>query len=94
MKEHKSENKLVTNYRRTPFFLIRAYYPRAGVEFLKELLLAHGVAVFWRGIDASHACTLGSQSDVEDLTNRAGRSFDRAKQTRSGGILPRARIFV
>ncbi len=34
-----------------------------------------------------YACTLGSQRDVEDLTNRAGRSFDRAKQTRSGDIL-------
>jgi membrane protein len=34
-----------------------------------------------------YARTLGSQRDGEDLTNRAGRSFGRARQTRSGGIL-------
>jgi len=34
-----------------------------------------------------YARTLGSQRDEEDLSNRAGPSFDRARQTRSGGIL-------
>ena len=34
-----------------------------------------------------YARTLGSQRDEEDLSNRAGRSFDRARQTGSGGIL-------
>jgi membrane protein len=64
-------------------------YGAAGSLAVVIAWIYYSALILHFGAEFTRVCarTLGSQRNGEEPTNRAGRSFGRARQTRSGGIL-------